>query len=303
MDEDVCRGVIDYIKQNWMVDSWLPALADGRVHSAHFWGTPGLHTSNKSERALRSIHDDALDRLVCLMHWVVWLPVTELTAIHLTTATADLMKLWDHRAANNVKQNLQEVRMPKDAKRRVLDGRVLFLLTRKQRTASAGIYYVSGVTVEADDTQKEDVIGECKCKDYVWLESLYGKCKHVQVARFQLIEKRRKPVSLGISVIKREFTNCKPTRSSTTRKSSAPTVKHTMYSHWHPSQAEYDPEYRAPLYQKRPWRRINTVDSHPPRIPSRTQQVKGAKPRRPSKLTPANYRHLEPPEMDEIGCI
>jgi len=158
------------------------------------------------------------------------------------------------------------------------------------------------------------VTGECTCKDYVWRGCGFDKCKHVQAARLQHSAADRGEEKARVAMYLRHRERLQPRgHKRQAYQSTNDDEVFSAYCEAHNLQPLAPQPSRersrssrgrpTPLHQKRPWRRMSTADSHQPRIPSRTRQVKGAKPRRPSRLTPANRRQLDPPETDEIGCI
>eukprot|EP00058_Branchiostoma_floridae_P016417 XP_002601905.1 hypothetical protein BRAFLDRAFT_86389 [Branchiostoma floridae] len=332
MDEIVCERVIQYVEKHWMTDRWLDATIDGtrRGLLGQKWPT----TNNKAERLLRSIDDDALDRLVC--HNVSTL-ATKLTGVHpdgSKTTTAGLMQLWALRASDDDdKEHLPETRWSKEARYRQLDGRVLFLLNTVQPTGREGVYYV---LLGTDHTADNDMIaglqerlvptgvirrdgchianiltGECTCMDYVLRGCGMDRCKHVQAAGLFHDAADREVERGQVAKFLRNRERLQPAE----RKRAAflsPDNDEVFAAHCRemgmqpiPAVPEREPQQGGrptPLHQKRPWRRLTTAYTHQPRIPSRTRKVKGAKPRRPARLTAANRRQLEPPDTDEISC-
>ncbi|XP_078571528.1 uncharacterized protein LOC144859116 [Branchiostoma floridae x Branchiostoma japonicum] len=217
---------------------------------------------------------------------------------------------------------------------RQLDGRVLFLLNTVQPTGREGVYYV---LLGTDHTADNDMIaglqerlvptgvirrdgchianiltGECTCMDYVLRGCGMDRCKHVQAAGLFHDTADREVERGQVAKFLRNRERLQPAE----RKRAAflsPDNDEVFAAHCRemgmqpiPAVPEREPQQGGrptPLHQKRPWRRLTTADTHQPRIPSRTRKVKGAKPRRPARLTAANRRQLEPPDTDEISCV
>ncbi|CAH1277295.1 Hypp9549, partial [Branchiostoma lanceolatum] len=154
--------------------------------------------------------------------------------------------------------------------------------------------------------------GECTCLDYVWRGSGFHKCKHVQAARLRHDAADREDEKARVVSFLRHRERLQPRgQKQQAHLSIDDDEVFDTYCQQHdlqqrapqPSRVRLERGRPAPLHQKRPLRRINTSDSHQQRVPSRSRQVKGGKPRRPSRLTPANRRNIDPPETDEIACV